>query len=232
MTVGVIIPTLNEAHIIQHCLAAVLPLGFDELLVVDGGSQDHTALRAASFFETHGVSHGRCLTSRRGRGAQMNVGAAASRSNVLLFLHADTRLPQDAKSAIQQALANPRCVGGRFDVRFERDRGYAWIISRMMNLRSRWTGIATGDQGIFVRRDVFEALGGFAEIPIMEDIEFSRRLKRMGHVCALRTTATTSFRRWEQQGPLSTILQMWTLRFLYWLGCQPHTLTRFYGAVR
>ncbi|RMH31166.1 MAG: glycosyltransferase [Nitrospirae bacterium] len=232
MTIAVIIPTLNEAPTLQRLLPGVIALGFEEIVVVDGGSHDQTLARAASIFEQHAYPHGRCVPSARGRAVQMNTGAATCRSDILLFLHADTQLPVEAKSIIQRALRDPAAVGGRFDVRFEHDRGYAWLVSRMMNFRSRWTGIATGDQAIFVRRSVFERLGGFPEIPIMEDIEFSRRLKRMGRMCALREHVITSFRRWERQGPLRTILQMWALRFLYWAGCHPQTLTRFYGAVR
>ncbi|WP_447974401.1 TIGR04283 family arsenosugar biosynthesis glycosyltransferase [Nitrospira sp. Kam-Ns4a] len=162
----------------------------------------------------------------------MNAGAAASSGDVLLFLHADTRLPDDARGAIEQALRDPACVGGRFDVRFDRDCGAAWLVSHLMNLRSRWTGIATGDQAIFVRREVFERLGGFADVPLMEDVDFSRRLKRAGRLVPLRSTVVTSFRRWEACGPVRTILLMWLLRFLYWLGVSPHRLQHLYGHVR
>ena len=123
-------------------------------------------------------------------------------------------------------------VGGRFDVKFEIDRGYAWMISRMMNWRSRWSQIFTGDQALFIRRTAFQQLGGFSDIPLMEDIEFSDRLKQFGPVISLQSKVTTSFRRWEQNGPLRTILHMWTLRFLYWLGLNPHTLQQFYGTIR
>jgi rSAM/selenodomain-associated transferase 2 len=162
----------------------------------------------------------------------MNEGAKASRGEILLFLHADTQLPDDAKTIIDTALADRRMVGGRFDVRFDRPSMLGTIISRMMNWRSKLSGLATGDQALFVRRSVFEQMGGFADMPLMEDIEFSRRLKRKGATAALTATVTTSFRRWEQQGPLQTILRMWNLRFLYWVGVSPHTLSRWYGLVR
>jgi len=162
----------------------------------------------------------------------MNEGAKASRGEVLLFLHADTQLPRDATTVINRALADHRMVGGRFEVRFDRPSMWGTIISRMMNWRSRLSGLATGDQALFVRRPLFEQMGGFADMPLMEDIEFSRRLKRKGATAALTATVTTSFRRWEQQGPLRTILLMWTLRFLYWIGVSPHTLSRWYGLVR
>ena len=232
MRFSIIIPTLDEERVIPVTLAALVPFQFDELLVVDGGSRDRTldivaAFQASIPEETLTIVH-----ASKGRSRQMNKGAAESGGDVLIFLHADTQLPADARSAIESALANPRCVGGRFDVRFEKDHGYAWVVSRMMNLRSRLSGIATGDQALFVRRAVFDQLNGFADIPIMEDIDFTKRLKRMGDMTALREKVTTSFRHWEQRGPLKTILTMWTLRFLYWIGASPHTLSRFYGIFR
>jgi GT2 family glycosyltransferase len=123
-------------------------------------------------------------------------------------------------------------VGGRFDIQFDRPSMWGTMISRTMNWRSRLSGLATGDQALFVRRSIFEQMGGFTDMPLMEDIEFSRRLKRKGATAALTATVTTSFRRWEQQGPLQTILLMWALRFLYWVGMSPHTLSRWYGSVR
>jgi rSAM/selenodomain-associated transferase 2 len=162
----------------------------------------------------------------------MNEGAKASRGEILLFLHADTQLPRDAKTMIETTLADQQTVGGRFDVRFDRPSVWGTIISRMMNWRSRLSGLATGDQALFVRRPIFEQMGGFADMPLMEDIEFSRRLKRKGVIATLTATVATSFRRWEQHGPVRTILLMWTLRFLYWVGVSPHTLSRWYGLVR
>ena len=168
----------------------------------------------------------------RGRARQMNAGAAEAKSDILLFLHADTQLPPDSRVAIEQSMENPQCVWGRFDVQFEDDRGWAWVISRMINWRSRWSGIATGDQAIFVRRSIFEQMGGYVDIPLMEDLEFTRRLKRLGKVIPLQMKVTTSFRRWEQRGTLQTILHMWTLRFLYWVGLSPRTLHQFYATIR
>jgi rSAM/selenodomain-associated transferase 2 len=162
----------------------------------------------------------------------MNEGAKASRGDVLLFLHADTRLPELAGQLIGSAFDDPTVVGGRFDVRFDSSSTWSRIISTFMNRRSRLTGIVTGDHALFVRRQVFEQLGGFADIPLMEDIDFSRRLKRAGRIAALKDTVTTSFRRWETQGPLKTILLMWTLRFLYWVGVSPNRLQHFYATVR
>lgn len=243
MTISVIIPTLNEERMLPPTLSMTAGLGFEELIVVDGGSHDRTR-QIVKEFEVHGSrleaetsnverrTSLRLLTSEAGRARQMNAGAAASRGDVLLFLHADTQLPLDARSAVEAALQDPSCVGGRFDVRFERDSGLSWLISRMVNLRSRWTGIATGDQAMFVRRPVFERLGGFVDIPIMEDVEFARRMKRAGRVASLRSQVITSFRRWESCGPFRTIMLMWTLRGLYWIGISPHRLRHLYTAVR
>ncbi len=226
MTISVIIPTLNEEQTIQAVLAHTCGLGFEEVVVVDGGSVDRTAdlVRAAG--------GARLIAGRRGRASQMNAGAKGTRGDVLVFLHADTILPAGARQAIEAAVADPGVTGGRFDVTFDRTSGWARLIGALMNLRSRLTGISTGDQAIFVRRDVFDRLGGFADIPLMEDIEFTGRLRRTGRLAALRHSVTTSFRRWERNGPLRTILWMWTLRILYWSGVSPHRLQRFYAAVR
>ncbi|MDP1770596.1 MAG: TIGR04283 family arsenosugar biosynthesis glycosyltransferase [Nitrospirota bacterium] len=235
MTISVIIPTLNEERTIMATLAQTVALGFDELIVVDGGSLDQTPLLVESYRlrTQHSVlSPVRLVPGPRGRARQMNEGAKVSRGDILLFLHADTQLPDDAKTVIETAMARPDLIGGRFDVRFDRPSRWGSIISSMMNWRSRVSGIATGDQALFVRRPIFEQMGGFADVPLMEDIDFSHRLKRRGATAALTTTVTTSFRRWEQQGPLPTILLMWALRFLYWIGVPPHTLNRWYGIVR
>ncbi len=246
MTITVVIPTLNEEAVLPRTLSQAASLGFDELIVVDGGSHDRTREIVQAFASAPAISLQRSilspqssalspvslLTAPPGRANQMNAGAAASEGTVLLFLHADTSLPSDARQAVERALEDPACVGGRFDVRFERDSGPGWLISRMMNLRSRWTGIATGDQAIFVRRSLFEQLGGYSDLPIMEDVDFSRRLKRTGRLSALRSKVITSYRRWDTRGPLRTILLMWVLRFLYWIGISPHRITRLYGAVR
>lgn len=235
MPISVIIPTLNEEQTIMATLAHTAALGFDELIVVDGGSLDQTPVLVESYrrrTQSPAQSPVRLVTAPGGRARQMNEGAKASRGEILLFLHADTQLPGDAKTIIDTTLADQRMVGGRFDVRFDRPSMWGTIISRMMNWRSRLSGIATGDQALFVRRPVFEQMGGFADMPLMEDIDFSRRLKRKGATAALTATVTTSFRRWERHGPLRTILLMWALRFLYWIGISPSHLLEWYKAVR
>jgi len=235
MPISVIIPTLNEERTIMATLAHTAALGFDELIVVDGGSTDETPALVESYrlsTQSSALSPVQWVTTPCGRARQMNEGAKASRGEVLLFLHADTQLPDDAKTMIDMTLADRQMVGGRFDVQFDRPLMWGMIISRMMNWRSRLSGIATGDQALFVRRPVFEQMGGFADMPLMEDIDFSRRLKRKGAIAALATIVTISFRRWERHGPLRTILLMWVLRFLYWIGISPLYLVEWYKAVR
>lgn len=230
VTLSVIIPTLNEERSLPQSLACLSASAPTEIVIVDGGSTDRTLDLAQEFCAR--TANARVMTAPRGRARQMNEGARASQGEILLFLHADTQLPPQTERIVGLAFSNHSVVGGRFDVRFENSSAWSQIISAFMNRRSRLTGIATGDQALFVRRDVFEALGGFSEIPLMEDIEFSRRLQQAGRIMALRDTVVTSFRRWDTQGPLRTILLMWTLRFLYWAGVSPHQLARVYHAVR
>lgn len=220
--ISVVIPVLDEAD----NLAALLPeLGrrwpAAEVVVVDGGSRD----ASVQVVRKAGV---RCLASAPGRARQMNAGAHATHGDPLVFLHADTRLPPGGLEAIEAALADPRVVGGRFDVAFDSARPTLRLTAALMNLRSRLSGIATGDQTIFVRRADFEALGGFPELPLMEDIELSRRLKRRGRLACLRLRVTTSARKWEREGPIRTVLLMWALRLLYFLGAPPRRLHRWY----
>jgi rSAM/selenodomain-associated transferase 2 len=220
---SIVIPALDEAD----NLARLLPeLAGDcpgaEVIVVDGGSRDGTPEVVAG---RPGV---RLLTTTRGRARQMNHGARAAGGDTLLFLHADTRLPRGAAAAMEDALAEPGVVGGRFDVRFDRDTPLFRTIAWFMNARSRLSSICTGDQAIFVRRADFEAVGGYPDIPLMEDIEVSRRLKRRGRLGALRLRVTTSARKWEREGPLRTIALMWTLRLLHFCGVAPARLHRWY----
>lgn len=221
--ISVIVPVVNEAPQLPALLEElqrVLPAA--EIVVVDGGSTDGSRAAAA---DVRGV---RVLMARRGRAWQMNTGAAAARGDTFLFLHADTRLPAEAARALQEALADPAVVGGRFDVRLDNPRLPYRAIETLMNWRSRLTGIATGDQALFVRAPTFRALGGFPDIPLMEDVEFSRRLKRAGKLAKLRARVVTAARKWERDGLTRTILLMWSLRFLYFVGADPTWLHGLY----
>ena len=223
MRLTIVVPALDEADNLARLLpdlAGACPGA--EIVVVDGGSRDGTAEVVA---RQPGV---RLLASARGRARQMNHGAGAAGGDALLFLHADTRLPGGAGAAIERALAEPGVVGGRFDVRFDSPRRVLRMVAWFMNARSRLSGICTGDQAIFVRRADFEAAGGYPDIPLMEDIELSRRLKRRGRLRALRLRVTTSARKWEREGPLRTIGLMWALRFLHFCGVAPARLHHWY----
>lgn len=225
MFLSVIIPVLNEAAVIRQALERAGGCGADEVLVVDGGSRDDTV----SIVRRTGC---RLVHSAPGRAFQMNAGAAQARGDVFLFLHADTRLPATARSAVASALADEGTVGGRFDVRLDQHRRVFRLLAFAINWRSRLTKIATGDQAIFVRRRVFEAMRGFKEIPLMEDVDFSRRLRRRGKVACLRECVITSARRWQRHGPWKTIALMWTLRLLYFLGVSPARLKALYQDAR
>ena len=209
---SIVIPALNEAAGIEATLRALQPLRARgvELVLADGGSGDGTAALARTWVDV-------VADAPRGRALQMNAGAALARAEVLLFLHADTRLPPLADVLVLQAVATGACWG-RFDVRIE---GRPWVlrvVATLMNLRSRASGIATGDQAIFVTREAFDRVGGFPAQPLMEDVEISRRLKRLGRPACLSAKVCTSGRRWEQRGVWRTILLMWQLRWRYWRG--------------
>jgi rSAM/selenodomain-associated transferase 2 len=221
---SIIVPTLNEELAIAATLEALAPLRARgaEVIVVDGGSRDRTAATATPLCD-------RVIAAPRGRGAQMNAGASAAHGDIMLFLHADTRLPDGADRLISEGLATRGCAWGRFDVRIEGSHALLPLIAAMMNLRSRATGIATGDQAIFVTRSAFAAIGGYSDIPLMEDIVLSRRLKRLGRPLCLRARASTSGRRWEKHGVMRTVLTMWRLRLAFWLGAAPDKLASRYG---
>ena len=225
MNISVVIPVLNEEKTIAASLRALLPLAPHEIIVVDGGSEDRTRDICASFNIT-------VLTSERGRARQMNHGARHARGEVLLFLHADTRLPSSALRDIAAALNDPRYLAGRFDVELEGQHWLLKLIGRMISYRSRMTKVGTGDQALFVRRDVFERLGGYPDSPLMEDIALCRALKRQGGIACLRSRVVTSARRWEHDGVWRTIFRMWTLKFLYLAGVSPVRLKQFYADSR
>ena len=225
MRLSVVVPALDEATQIAAAVASARGPHVDEVIVVDGGSRDDTAALARAAGAT-------VIEARRGRARQMNAGAMRAAGEVLLFLHADTRLPSGFDAAVCAALADPAVAGGRFDLRLEPGSPFLDLTAALINLRSRLTGIATGDQALFVRREVFAAMGGFADIPLMEDVAFTRALKRHGRLAALRQRVTTSSRRWLRHGPLRTVLLMWWLRFLYWRGVPPAALKRRYTDTR
>jgi rSAM/selenodomain-associated transferase 2 len=223
---SIVMPVLDEGERIGAAIDALAPLVARgaELIVVDGGSRDGTADRARACGAV-------VLEAPRSRSAQMNAGAASARGRSLLFLHADTRLPDGADELIVQALRTH--AWGRFDVRIDGRHPMLRMVAAMMNLRSRLTGIATGDQAMFVTRAAFEQAGRFPQQPLMEDIELSARLRRVGRPACLAARATTSGRRWERDGAWRTILLMWRLRFDYWRGAPPAELhRRYYGPPR
>jgi len=215
-------PVLNEAERLTTLLQELQALrGACELIVADGGSTDRSPTLAEPLVD-------KVVLSPRGRAKQMNAGAALGQADILLFLHADTQLPDQAVQKIVQAAANGY-HWGRFDVQFDSQSHIFRVIAFMMNWRSRLTGLATGDQAIFMTRKTFNAIEGFPDIALMEDIAASKRLKKISHPCCLRDKVTTSARRWQQHGVLKTILLMWRLRLAYFFGADPNKLaTQYY----
>lgn len=223
--ISIIIPVLNETATIVAALEALAPLRANgcEVIVVDGGSSDETAALAKPHADF-------VIASARGRAVQMNAGAALARGDVLLFLHADTRLPDDAGRLVLNGLARSKRAWGRFDIAIDGQHPLLPVVAAAMNIRSRLTGIATGDQAMFVTREAFDTVGGFPGIALMEDITLARHLKRVSRPLCLSARVTTSGRRWESRGVLRTILLMWRLRLAYVFGTKPDELARRYDA--
>jgi rSAM/selenodomain-associated transferase 2 len=221
---SIIMPVLNEGESIAAALDALADLRArgTEVIVVDGGSRDATVQRARPRAD-------RVVLASRGRALQMNAGAEQASGDVLLFLHADTRVPADADHVVLKGLERSGRVWGRFDVKIDGRSPVLLVVAWFMNLRSRLTGIATGDQATFVRRSAFQAVGGFPAIALMEDIALCKRLKRVSRPLCLRERVITSGRRWEKKGVLSTIILMWHLRLAYFFGADPKELARQYG---
>jgi rSAM/selenodomain-associated transferase 2 len=225
-TLSVLVPMLNEAATIASTLDALRRGAPDaELIVVDGGSTDASVAIARPLCDS-------LIDASRGRAHQMNAGARASHGDALVFVHADTIVPPTFAADIASALSDPAVVGGRFDVRLDASALPYRIIGAMISIRSRISRTGTGDQAIFVRRDVFDSLGGFPELELCEDLEFSRRLKRAGRIACLRTRVTTSARRWNRDGVARTVVKMWLIRAMYLMGVPPARLKRMYADTR
>ena len=223
MPLSVIIPAWNEAAGIVTSLERLQPFRGRgaELILVDGGSSDDTKALAAPLVD-------KVLGASRGRASQMNAGAREASGDILVFLHADTRLPDRADEMIAGGLERTGRVWGRFDVLIEGSHPALSVVGWMMNFRSRWSGIATGDQTIFVTREAFDRVGGFPQLALMEDIAISRALKRQSRPLCISQRAVTSGRRWQTRGVYRTIALMWWLRFAYFCGASPDYLARSY----
>jgi len=221
MFVSIIIPVLNEENSIKVLLQQlqVCRQQGHEVIVVDGGSNDNTRSVAESLSD-------KVISCEAGRATQMNNGVAQSRHEILWFLHADTIIPKNAIEQIQQALN--KSDWGRFNVKLSGSHISFRLIETMINVRSCVSSIATGDQGVFVKRKIFRQVNGYSNIPLMEDVDISKKLKKLSKPVCLKCILITSSRRWEKNGISSTILLMWKLRFLYWLGVSPKYLVRQY----
>ncbi len=225
MLISVVIPALNEADNVAAAVRSAAASAIAEVIVVDGGSDDATVEAAAK-------AGARVVSSSRGRARQLNAGAKGASGDVLLFLHADTRLPAGFDRSIVAALGDDLVVGGRFDIDLRPSSPLIWLTARLISLRSRLSRIATGDQGLFVRTSVFAEMGGFPNLPIMEDLAFSIELKRRGRIACLRDRVVSSSRRWRKDGVARTILLMWTMRFLFFCGVSPTRLHELYADTR
>jgi rSAM/selenodomain-associated transferase 2 len=233
-TTTLVIPVYNESDRVEQFISCLETTAghASQVIIVDGGSSDGTFKLLENRISTSSISNIIFLyQSAPGRARQMNSGAMKNTSDVIVFLHVDTCLPDDGLELISNSIING-AFWGRFDVRLDGDRFIFRIIEYFINLRSALTGIATGDQAIFVRADVFRIASGYPDIPLMEDVAFSSVLREMGPVARIKAPVTTSARRWQSNGIWRTILLMWSLRFLYWLGIKPARLARYYRHTR
>lgn len=222
--ISVVIPVMNEASIIEKSLRDLNREMIVETIVSDGGSKDATVEIACRY--------AKIMHSFPGRGNQMNYGVKAAKGNIVLFLHADTTLPDNWRDKILSSMTDEAVVAGAFSLSIDSSRFLLRLIAAAANIRTRLTGIPYGDQGIFVKRSVFEKIGGFSNIPIMEDIDIMRRLKKVGRIVILEDKVQTSARRWDREGIVFTTIRNWLLLALYYLGVAPERLFRFYQAVR
>lgn len=225
MRISAVVPTLNEALRITETIQALWQAGVDEVVVVDGGSRDETVTRA----RTAGA---RLLSAPRGRALQMNLGAREAEGSVLWFVHGDTRVPREGGRLIRQALSRPEVVAGAFDLGIDSPRWILRLVARVASWRTRLSRIPYGDQALFVRREVFEGVGGYPPWPLMEDVGLALRLRRQGKLVVVPARVWTSPRRWEREGVLYVTLRNWFLITLFTLGVSPSRLRRWYPDTR
>ena len=225
MKVSIIVPTLNEELVLEKTLTQFQQLSPHELIVSDGGSDDDTRNIAGRF------SH-RVITGSAGRALQMNVGADEATGDILLFLHADSRIEPESYRKMQQCMQNPKWIGGAFTLCIESGKWSLKLIALLANIRSKYFGLAYGDQGFFVRKEVFKDMNGFSPIPICEDLDFYYRLRKKGSVILLKEKAHTSPRRWINEGIFFTTVRNFIIAVLFGLGFPPHILTKWYLAIR
>jgi len=224
-SVAIIVPIYNEEQQLKRNVQNFIDLEADELIFVDGGSTD----QSVQFLQQRGVT---CVASKPGRAIQMNLGSYISKSDILVFIHVDTTITKSNIETIRELFCQSDVVGGRFDVRLSGCHPAFRMIEFMINLRSRLSKISTGDQVQFVSRSVFEAMHGFADMPLLEDVEFSKRLKKIGRIACLKASVLTSSRRWEKHGMIRTVWLMWKIRLYYWLGVSPEKLVLLYRHAR
>jgi rSAM/selenodomain-associated transferase 2 len=225
LKVSIIIPTLNEELVLESTLTQIQQLSPYELIVSDGGSKDDTCRIA------DGLSH-RIITGSAGRASQMNAGANVATGDILLFLHADNRLDPESYQKMLKCMEDPKWIGGAFRLCIESSKWSLKLITLLANIRSRYFGLAYGDQGFFIRREIFTNMKGFSPIPICEDLDFYRRLRKKGPVILLKEKAHTSPRRWTQEGIFFTTSRNILIAVLFKLGFPPHILTKWYPVSR